>query len=102
LIEALGLPPKPPESDQEQFRSEPPPRPDFAGAAQKLGTTEAKLVEALGLPPKPPEAANGDRHQGCLPPPRLDVVGAAKKLNVSESDLVKALNLPEPPPSDRK
>ncbi len=109
LVEALGLPPKPPESsNQNQLPPDPPPRPDFASAAQKLGTTEAKLVEALGLPPKPPESANGNQAnqsnqsaQGCMPPPRLDIKGAAQKLNVSEADLVKALNLPEPPPRDR-
>lgn len=92
LVEALGLPPKPPESDRERAR---PPRPDFAAAAQKLGTTESKLVEALGLPPKPPEFNSVNHPQGCMPPPSLDFVGAAKKLNVSKADLLKALNLIE-------
>lgn len=92
LVEALGLPPKPPESDRESAR---PPRPDFAAAAQKLGTTESKLVEALGLPPKPPEFNSVNHPQGCMPPPSLDFVGAAKKLNVSKADLLKALNLIE-------
>jgi len=83
------------ESVQERSRPMPPPRPDFASAAQKLGTTEPKLVEALGLPPKPPEFANTNHPQGCMPPPRLDFTGASKKLNVSKADLLKALNLIE-------
>lgn len=61
LIEALGLPAKPPEPPSENNRpSSPPPRPrlDIPGAAKKLGVTEADLIKILGIPPRPP----GDRN----------------------------------------
>ena len=61
LIEALGLPAKPPEPPSENNRPpSPPPRPrlDIPGAAKKLGVTEAELIKILGIPPRPP----GDRN----------------------------------------
>lgn len=61
LIEALGLPAKPPEPPTENNRPpSPPPRPrlDIPGAAKKLGVTEADLIKILGIPPRPP----GDRN----------------------------------------
>ena len=64
LIEALGLPAKPPEPPTENNRPpEPPPPPplDIPGAATKLGVTEAQLIEILGIPPRP----TGDRN---IPP----------------------------------
>ncbi|MEK0189059.1 MAG: hypothetical protein EAZ98_23705, partial [Oscillatoriales cyanobacterium] len=59
LIEALGLPPKPPEppSDQNRPPCPPPPRPlDIPGAAKKLGVSEAQLIQILGIPPHPPNS----------------------------------------------
>ncbi len=61
LIEALGLPAKPPEPPSENNRPpNPPPRPrlDIPGAAKKLEVTEAELIQILGIPPRPP----GDRN----------------------------------------
>lgn len=61
LIEALGLPAKPPEPPTENNRPPslpPPPRLDIPGAAKKLGVTEADLIKILGIPPRPP----GDRN----------------------------------------
>ena len=62
LIEALGLPAKPPEppSDNKNRPLYPPPPPplDIPGAAKKLGVTEAQLIQILGIPPRPP----GDRN----------------------------------------
>jgi len=61
LIEALGLPAKPPEPPSENNRPpSPPPHPrlDIPGAAKKLGVTEAELIKILGIPPRPP----GDRN----------------------------------------
>jgi len=61
LIEALGLPAKPPEPPSENNRppSPPPPPPlDIPGAAKKLGVTETELIKILGIPPRPP----GDRN----------------------------------------
>ncbi|MEG5101513.1 MULTISPECIES: hypothetical protein [unclassified Microcoleus] len=61
LIEALGLPAKPPEPPSENNRppNPPPPPPlDIPGAAKKLGVTEAELIKILGIPPRPP----GDRN----------------------------------------
>ncbi|MEG4802455.1 hypothetical protein QUB63_15240 [Microcoleus sp. ARI1-B5] len=61
LIEALGLPAKPPEppSDNNRPLYPPPPPPlDIPGAAKKLGVTEARLIQILGIPPRPP----GDRN----------------------------------------
>lgn len=50
LIEALGLPDKPPERDSNTR----PPRPDFAGAAEELGVSEQELMDALGIRRRPP------------------------------------------------
>jgi hypothetical protein len=61
LIEALGLPAKPPEPPSDNNRPPiPPPGPplDIPGAAKKLGVTEAELIQILGIPPRPP----GDRN----------------------------------------
>ncbi|MCW6049082.1 hypothetical protein K4039_03050 [Lyngbya sp. CCAP 1446/10] len=61
LIEALGLPAKPPEppSDKNRPLYPPPPPPlDIPGAAKKLGVTEAQLIKILGIPPRP----SGDRN----------------------------------------
>jgi|GEM_PF-1968046 U5 snRNP spliceosome subunit len=61
LIEALGLPAKPPAPPTQNNRppSPPPPPPlDIPGAAKKLGVTEAQLIKFLGIPPRPP----GDRN----------------------------------------
>ncbi|MEG4291093.1 hypothetical protein QUB76_19865 [Microcoleus sp. D2B6] len=61
LIEALGLPPNPPEPPNDNNRPPsppPPPRLDIPGAAKKLGVTEAELIKILGIPPRPP----GDRN----------------------------------------
>jgi hypothetical protein len=62
LIEALGLPAKPPEppSDNNNRPLYPPPPPplDIRGAAKKLGVTEAQLIQILGIPSRPP----GDRN----------------------------------------
>ncbi|WP_373536538.1 hypothetical protein [Microcoleus sp.] len=61
LIEALGLPAKPPEPPTENNRPPGPPPPpplDIAGAAKKLGVTEADLIKILGIPPRP----SGDRN----------------------------------------
>ncbi|MGB3265160.1 MAG: hypothetical protein WBA89_14550 [Microcoleus sp.] len=61
LIEALGLPTKPPEPPTENNRPPGPPPPpplDIAGAAQKLGVTEAQLIKVLDIPPRP----SGDRN----------------------------------------
>ncbi len=97
------------------------PRIDFAAAAAKLGTTEAKLKAALGLPAHPPQegkpsgiqptspqngkapTGNGKPEarkpeQGRPPRPRLDIKGAAAKLGVTEQKLLQALGLPEKPP----
>ena len=52
LVQALGLPEKPPTDDQGR-PSGPPPRPDLNAAAQRLGITEAQLVKALGIPARP-------------------------------------------------
>jgi hypothetical protein len=57
LIEALGLPAKPPEppTDNNRPPCPPPPPPlDIPGAAKKLGVTEARLIQILGIPPRPP------------------------------------------------
>ncbi|WP_341735576.1 hypothetical protein [Microcoleus sp. CAWBG640] len=56
LIEALGLPPKPPEPPSDQNRPpcpQPPPPLDIPGAAKKLGVSEAQLIQILGIPPRP-------------------------------------------------
>ena len=92
------------------------PRIDFAAAAAKLGTTEAKLKAALGLPARPQEGKpsgaqptppqNGQATSGKGEPrkpeqgrpPRLDIKGAAAKLGVTEQKLLQALGLPEKPP----
>ncbi len=60
LIEALGLPTKPPAppTDKNCPPPPPPPRLDIPGAAKKLGVTEAQLIKVLGIPPRPP----GDRN----------------------------------------
>lgn len=61
LIEALGLPAKPPAPPTENNRplSPPPPPPlDIPGAAKKLGVTEAQLIKVLGIPPRPPADRN--------------------------------------------
>ncbi|MEG4862413.1 MULTISPECIES: hypothetical protein [Microcoleaceae] len=60
LIEALGLPAKPPEPPENNRPPGPPPPPrlDIAGAAKKLGVTEAQLIKILGIPPRP----SGDRN----------------------------------------
>lgn len=57
LIEALGLPPKPPEPPSDQNRPPCPPPPlDIPGAAKKLGVSEARLIQILGIPPHPPNS----------------------------------------------
>lgn len=55
LIEALGLPPKPPEPPSDKNCPPPPPPPplDIPGAAKKLGVSEAQLIQILGIPPRP-------------------------------------------------
>lgn len=55
LIEALGLPAKPPEPPSDKNCPPPPPPPplDIPGAAKKLGVTEAQLIQILGIPPRP-------------------------------------------------
>ena len=61
LIEALGLPAKPPEAPTTTNSPPclpPPPPLDIPGAANKLGVTEAQLIKVLGIPPRPP----GDRN----------------------------------------
>jgi hypothetical protein len=61
LIEALGLPAKPPEPPTASNSPPclpPPPPLDIPGAAKKLGVTEARLIQILGIPPRPP----GDRN----------------------------------------
>ena len=61
LIEALGLPAKPPEPPSENNPPpNPPPRPrlDIPAAAKKLGVTEAELIKILGIPPRPPGERN--------------------------------------------
>ena len=61
LIEALGLPAKPPAPPSDKNSPPPPPPPpplDIPGAAKKLGVTEAQLIKFLGIPPRPP----GDRN----------------------------------------
>ncbi len=99
---------------QQRPDRKPKPRIDFAAAAAKLGTTEAKLKEALGIPPHPPQEdktpgsqANQPKNtqseprkpeQGRPPRPRLDIKGAAMKLGVTEQKLIQALGLPEKPP----
>ncbi len=73
---------------------QPPPRIDFASAAQKLGVSETQLKSALGVPEKPPTQPLSS------PPPRPDIKGAATKLGVTESKLIEALGLPPHPPGD--
>ncbi len=73
---------------------QPPPRIDFASAAQKLGVTETQLKSALGVPEKPPIQPLS------APPPRPDIKGAATKLGVTESKLIEALGIPPHPPGD--
>ncbi len=61
LIEALGLPAKPPAPPTENNPPPGPPPPpplDIPGAAKKLGVTEAQLIKVLGIPARPP----GDRN----------------------------------------
>lgn len=55
LIEALGLPAKPPEPPSDKNCPPPPPPPplDIPGAAKKLGVSEAQLIQILGIPPRP-------------------------------------------------
>ena len=61
LVQALGLPEKPPTDDQGR-PSGPPPRPDLKAAAQRLGITEEQLVKALGIPARPPgQGPNGQQ-----------------------------------------
>lgn len=74
---------------------QPPPRIDFAAAAQKLGITETQLKSALGVPEKPPTQPL------VSPPPRPDIKGAATKLGVPESKLIEALGIPPKPPVDQ-
>lgn len=57
LIEALGLPAKPPAPPSDKNSPPPPPPPpplDIPGAAKKLGVTEAQLIKVLGIPARPP------------------------------------------------
>lgn len=117
-------PDRSPQSSEGQSKQRPDrkpqrPRIDFAAAAAKLGTTEAKLKAALGLPARPSQAdkssgaqltppQNGQAttgkgesrkpEQGRPPRPRLDIKGAAAKLGVTEQKLLQALGLPEKPP----
>ena len=104
------------QSKQRPDRKPQRPRIDFAAAAAKLGTTEAKLKAALGLPARPQEGKpsgaqptppqNGQTMSGKGEPrkpkqgrpPRLDIKGAAAKLGVTEQKLLQALGLPEKPP----
>lgn len=111
--------PQPSEGQSKQRPDRKPQRPriDFAAAAAKLGTTEAKLKAALGLPARPPQEGKPSRAQPTPPqsgqatsgkgeprkpeqgrPPRLDIKGAAAKLGVTEQKLLQALGLPEKPP----
>jgi hypothetical protein len=54
LIEALGLPPNPPDrANGEHPRGCMPPPLDIAGIAQKLNISEAELIEILNLPAHP-------------------------------------------------
>ena len=111
--------PQPLEGQSKQRPDRKPQRPriDFAAAAAKLGTTEAKLKAALGLPARPPQEGKPSGAQPTSPqngqamsgkgeprkpeqgrPPRLDIKGAAAKLGVTEQKLLQALGLPEKPP----
>lgn len=67
LIQALGLPAKPPKEENGR-PSGPPPRPDIKGAAQRLGVSEEQLIKALGIPPRPP----GNRPDGQPPTEQRD------------------------------
>jgi hypothetical protein len=77
---------------------------NFAAAATKLGTTEAKLKTALGLPARPPQKEQTAGEQEPKKPeqrrPRLDIKGAATKLGVTEQKLIEALGLPAKPPGE--
>jgi hypothetical protein len=77
---------------------------NFAAAATKLGTTEAKLKTALGLPAHPPQKEQTAGEQEPKKPeqrrPRLDIKGAATKLGVTEQKLIEALGLPAKPPGE--
>lgn len=103
------------------------PRINFAAAAAKLGTTEAKLKETLGIPVRAPQSnpqsnpqgesrgesrgdnssgergrpKRGHQEQGHGRPPRLDIKGAAAKLGVTEQKLMNALGLQPKPPQDQ-
>lgn len=67
LVQALGLPDKPPTDDQGR-PSGPPPRPDLKAAAQRLGITEEQLVKALGIPARPPgQGPNGQQGESDSP-----------------------------------
>jgi hypothetical protein len=72
---------KPHEHKQQGDRKTKGHRIDFAAAAAKLGTTEAKLKALLGVPVR--------RAQTCL-----DIKGTAAKLGVTEQKLIEALGLP--------
>ena len=122
VVNAAEAPQSPAQSAkprQQRSDRKPKPRIDFAAAAAKLGTTEAKLKEALGIPAYPPKEGkapgpqtnqpqNGQPkntqgkprkpEQGRPPRPRLDIKGAAVKLGVTEQKLIQALGLPEKPP----
>jgi hypothetical protein len=76
---------------------------DFAVAAAKLGTTEAKLKAALGIPAQPPQPEKAGAQEPKKPEqrrPRLDIKGAATKLGVTEQKLIEALGLPAKPPGE--
>lgn len=68
-----------------------PPRPDFAAAAETLGTTEEALIDALGLPEAPPAREPREHKEGEGP----DLAAAASALGISEDALMAALGDPE-------
>ena len=110
VVNAAEAPQSPAQSAkprQQRSDRKPKPRIDFAAAAAKLGTTEAKLKEALGIPAYPPKEGkapgpqtnqpqNGQPkntqgkprkpEQGRPPRPRLDIKGAAVKLGVDGTE----------------
>jgi hypothetical protein len=71
-------------------QGEKPQRPDFAAAAETLGTTEEALIAALGLPEAPPSEGSREQEKGERP----DLAAVAATLGITEDALKSALGEP--------
>jgi hypothetical protein len=71
-------------------QGEKPQQPDFAAAAETLGTTEEALIAALGLPEAPPSEGSREQEKGERP----DLAAVATTLGITEDALKSALGEP--------